>query len=489
VAKKKNNDSLTFTYPGVISNPGIEETFILDELMRKFQSGKRFLRERIYEGHQRKDAVHLAKPLFINNSRYMRDAFLEAEAQISSQKELLPIYVEQNKIKLHKLENQIDQLKQSKKKEKEEKMAYKQAKMKKIQKNIHFLEHHIKNNTVPKIVDGSKQRLKRLNKGKMTKEEWRDVRSNELFSRGEKSKGGNENTKLKHVKEEWFELSVLNPLSKKRGDRLFFHVYFPKKFVNKIGAYLHTGEAYSIRLKRKDGKYLVFLTLEEDIQAVPDFSKGMAGMDINPDNLSVTIVYPNGNFKASHVFWMHDINTVSADKRDWIIQNTITEVVDWLKSYGVDSLSIEKLDFNAPSGSKKFNRMAGHFSYRSISKAIVSRCFKEHIALIQVPAYYSSLIGKLKYEKMFGLSIHQAAALVLARRGLGLHEKVPKELLSVLFAKEVKKGQEITDLFTHWKKVKEWYDDTIRELISIKRNHKNLFLKDLIACNQIEIPF
>ena len=40
--------------------------------MRKFQSGKRYLRERIFEDENRKEAVDMAKPLFINNSRYIR---------------------------------------------------------------------------------------------------------------------------------------------------------------------------------------------------------------------------------------------------------------------------------------------------------------------------------------------------------------------------------------------------------------------------------
>ena len=89
MSKKENEQAVTYT--GVILNPCVNASMILDELMRKFQSAKRFLRERIFDGLDRKQAVSTAKPLFLNNSRYMRDAFLEAEASISSQKELLPL--------------------------------------------------------------------------------------------------------------------------------------------------------------------------------------------------------------------------------------------------------------------------------------------------------------------------------------------------------------------------------------------------------------
>ncbi|MBZ5752883.1 hypothetical protein [Metabacillus rhizolycopersici] len=126
MAKKKS--SLMFTYIGVIRKADDVETIILDEIMRKFQSGKRYLRERIFEGKSRKEAVDMAKPLFINNSRYMRDAFLEAEASISSQKELLPTYIQQNQLKVAALNEQITKLTNSKKKNKEGKIKYKHSK-------------------------------------------------------------------------------------------------------------------------------------------------------------------------------------------------------------------------------------------------------------------------------------------------------------------------------------------------------------------------
>ena len=485
----KNNNSLLLTYTGVLIASDENKTVILDELMRKFQSAKRFSRERICEGKDRKSTVEVTKTLFLNNSRYMRDAFLEAEAQLSSQEELLPTYVEQDERKIAKLSKQIESLQQSKKRNTSFLIERKEEKVKKLQKNVTYLKHHIENGTFPKIVDGSKQLLKKLNIGKIKKREWKDARSNELFSRGEKSKGGNENTKIKHVSENIFSLTVLNPMTKQKGDRISFDLRFPDKFVPLLATYLLTGKAYTVRIKRRNGSYVLFITLEEKNGVRSDFSKGIAGMDINPDNLSVAIAYSNGNYRTSKVFWMHDINTVSADKRDWIIQNTIAEVVYYIKSFNIDSLSIEQLDFKSPTKDKSYNRMASNFAYSSITKAIVSRCFKENIALVQVPSYYSSLIGKLKYQKKFGLSVHQSAAFVLARRGLGFEEKVPKELLSVLFTKEVKKGQEVNQLFKHWKKVKEWHDKLIKELVKLNLNYKNYKLKDLIAFSHLEIPF
>ena len=44
-------------------------------------------------------------------------------------------------------------------------------------------------------------------------------------------------------------------------------------------------------------------------------------------------------------------------------------------------------------------------------------------------------MGRWKYTKMYGLSVHEAASFVIGRRGLDFEEKVPKELLTQLRTK------------------------------------------------------
>jgi predicted transposase len=260
LARKK--EALTLTYPGIVEQPGVTESLLLDELMRKFQSAKRYLRERIFEGYNRKEAVNLAKPFFLSNSRYMRDAFLEAEASISSQRELLPIYVQQNEVKIKHLEQEIDRLSKSKRKDHIDKMEYKKSKVRKLSNQKNYFQYHIDHGTVPKMVDGSKRLFKERKNKKITKEEWRDKRSNAIYARGEKSKGGNENIKLSYVGEDLFDMRILNPLSNKKGDRISFTVRIPEKFVFLMASYLQTGNAYSIRVLRIKGRYEICVTLE-----------------------------------------------------------------------------------------------------------------------------------------------------------------------------------------------------------------------------------
>ena len=61
--------------------------------------------------------------------------------------------------------------------------------------------------------------------------------------------------------------------------------------------------------------------------------------------------------------------------------------------------------------------------------------------VIKVHPAYTSQIGKLKYMRLFGLSIHICAAYVVGRRGMGLKESIPKYLRPLLTEKERNKHQ------------------------------------------------
>jgi hypothetical protein len=52
------------------------------------------------------------------------------------------------------------------------------------------LKHHLDHGTIPRVIFGRKQNFYKRLKGKITNEEWKDVRSNQLYARGDKSKKG-----------------------------------------------------------------------------------------------------------------------------------------------------------------------------------------------------------------------------------------------------------------------------------------------------------
>ena len=70
--------------------------------------------------------------------------------------------------------------------------------------------------------------------------------------------------------------------------------------------------------------------------------------------------------------------------------------------------------------------MLSSLSYRKIIQSVHSRAIRHGVEVIDVNPAYTSLIGRIKYAVLYGLTIHASAALAIARRGLGFSEKVPR---------------------------------------------------------------
>ena len=80
----------------------------------------------------------------------------------------------------------------------------------------------------------------------------------------------------------------------------------------------------------------------------------------------------------------------------------------------------------------RYSRMLSNFAYGKFYQLLERRCNRYGIELITKNPAYSSLIGLSKYMSMYGLSSDTAAALVLARRGLYLSERLPANYASLV---------------------------------------------------------
>ena len=72
------------------------------------------------------------------------------------------------------------------------------------------------------------------------------------------------------------------------------------------------------------------------------------------------------------------------------------------------------------------------FSYERILNKIERLCLLNGIEIIKVNPSYTSIYGKLKYSPQLNIDKDIAGAYVIARRGLGLKEKVPKNYQKLL---------------------------------------------------------
>ena len=101
-----------------------------------------------------------------------------------------------------------------------------------------------------------------------------------------------------------------------------------------------------------------------------------------------------------------------------LIGDAVASVVGYAGEVG-KPLVVEKLDFRQKKAvlegeSRKYSRMLTSFAYGKVKAYFISRGYREGVEIIEVNPAYSSVVGRVKFMERYGLTVHQAAALVLA---------------------------------------------------------------------------
>ena len=67
--------------------------------------------------------------------------------------------------------------------------------------------------------------------------------------------------------------------------------------------------------------------------------------------------------------------------------------------------------------------MLSSFAYRQAIQSLRAAAFRAGVEVLEVNPSYTSTIGAVNHAARFGISIHQGAAIAIARRSLGLSER------------------------------------------------------------------
>ena len=208
-------------------------------------------------------------------------------------------------------------------------------------------------------------------------------------------------------------------------------MYIPQEFRPYIDELLASSKPYTIRVKRtlKHG-YQVFIAFELKEPNVEWNGRKIAGIDINPLGIAVTIVGRDGNLLASKWFSCPDLVYARRGKRNWLIGNLVKKAFRWLRGHGVNTIAIEDLNVKkTPDYPPQVNRLIANFVRKRLAQTIRSRAIREGFLLIKVQPAYTSKIARLKYGRMFPrFNTHQLAGFIIARRALGHGEKLPKAI-------------------------------------------------------------
>ena len=219
------------------------------------------------------------------------------------------------------------------------------------------------------------------------------------------------------------------------------------------------GQGISYRFKRDAKGWRVFATTEMmAVATTTDRRRGAIGVDLNADHLAVAETNSSGNYLNA---WRVPLVTYGRSRRqaEAIIGDAVAGVVEYARAAG-KPIVIEKLDFRQKKAalegeSRRYSRMLSSFSYGKVKAYFLSRGCREGVEIHQVNPAFSSVIGRVKFMERYGLSVHQAAAMVLARRLLRCSERIPRRRVApvgngvhVAFAVPVRKR--VKHVWTYW---------------------------------------
>jgi IS605 OrfB family transposase len=364
------------------------------DLMRRFSSAMRYAYQRLLEGEKRKDLKkHLSK-LFNINTRYSDDAIFLAQSTIVSCKE--------------------------------------------------------RSQNPKKLIFGSRKLFEQLKKNHLTgkrirklKEKWKESRQGNLYSTGDKSKQGNLNLRFQWINNELY-------LRINTGDRQYIYAKVIRdvkrekdkwiEFMFMLENAYQTNQwfPYSVRLKVKNGNVYAFISIDEKLPPIIiKRDNGIIGIDVNayPFHLALAFASKDGNLEKYQSISLNELLEANSEKRQYLEWQIAHKIIEIAKKEN-KAIAIEDLK-KLPKGKRGngFAKLRGRlqkWSYKRLLNKIEILAKRNGIEIIKVNPAYTSVIGKLKYSPQYNIDKDIAGTYVIARRGLGYKEKLPKNYKELL---------------------------------------------------------
>ena len=272
-----------------------------------------------------------------------------------------------------------------------------------------------------KVIFGGKKVFKERKNKSISKESYMEKRDKFIYSRGDKTKIGNPNLRI------CFENNTTR-LRITMGNRQFisYKLFIPQKFTEELNKILQSKQSYNIRLIKANKKYKVVIDYETPVKnQIINFEHGAIGIDCNPDRIAVANVSSDGNLLNSFSIVNNRLYFGSTNKRLYDISCIVKEIIAYASKEN-KGIVFEDLQFKKKfeDQGRKFNRTKSNFVWKKLITLLERKCIENGITYKKVNPAFTSIIGKYKYKNLYTLSVHESAAFVIGRRGLGFNEKL-----------------------------------------------------------------
>ena len=363
------------------------------------------------------------------------------EGKISSIKELRAQQIKDKKERIDSLKKKIQRLTKSKKREQ---IHQKKRRLAKLEQEWEKLKQDHKEGIV-RLCFGTKKLFRaQFNleaNGYSSHEEWlmewTDRRSKELYFLGSHEEtSGNQSCTATLEDDDTISLRIRlpNALAAKHGKYLKIATirfeYGKEELFTALKNCLNKSapQAFTWRfVKDKKGwRFLVSFNIQKP--SCISTSPGAIGLDINADHLALTETDTFGN-PIDRISIPCHLKNKDHHQAKATIGDAVAQAVAWAETR-TKSIVVEQLDFQKKkcalreNPSAKHAKMLSSFAYQSTLSHIRSRALRKGIAVNEVNPAFTSFLGRLKYARRYGLTIHESAALVIARRFLGVSEKL-----------------------------------------------------------------
>lgn len=258
------------------------------------------------------------------------------------------------------------------------------------------------------------------------KETWQAKRNSEFFILGSKDETAGNQTCTARIQDDKrlsLRLRLPEALAEKYGKYLEIENVFFAYGHETILASLNNpkGQALSYRFKKDKKSWKLFVSTDlKKPEPISIEENGAIGIDLNTDHIALVETDRFGNpIHRKSIPWISYGKTKGQLKAT--TGDICKQIIDQAKKTK-KPIVIEKLDFKKKKlelkeqKNNRFSRLLSSFAYGLFFMFLIARAFKNGIAVHQVNPAFTSIIGRINYATRYGLSIHLAAALCIARR-------------------------------------------------------------------------
>ncbi|GAC1431232.1 MAG: IS200/IS605 family element transposase accessory protein TnpB [Burkholderiaceae bacterium] len=194
------------------------------------------------------------------------------------------------------------------------------------------------------------------------------------------------------------------------------------------------GTAISYRFLRDEKGWRVFASVEaQRVEQVSHRMLGAFGVDVNADHLAVAETDHYGNLIGTHRIALPLVGK-TADQAKALIGDAAVLIAGLAKAAGkpvvIEQLNFQKKKAELEAVDSRQAKRISSFACGKVASSMKAACFRAGVEAIEINPAYTSVIGAVEHAQKRGISVHMGAAFAIARRGLGLSERLTKRKVS-----------------------------------------------------------